>query len=115
MVTRTFPEVCDRFDENILPANYEDNDCVARLALANQTFYVYGGATFYHFGSRTINSDEEFRATMPPLCQQNASYFFQKWGHTVVNEPDQTRRRSFDHPYNEPDKPLGYWEGGEAA
>lgn len=52
---------------------------------------------------------------MPPLCQQHASSCSRKWGHAVVNEPDQMRRRSFDCQYNEPDKPLGYWRGGEAA
>jgi hypothetical protein len=113
MVYKTFPEVFGRFDENILPAYYEDNDCAARIALANQKAYITAGAWFYHFGSRTVNSDEEFRATMPPLFQKNASYFLAKWGHPVVNEPDQMRRLYFDHPYNEPDRPLRSWKGDE--
>ncbi len=109
MVKADFPNRFGRFDENFIPGYFEDGDAAARIALANQKAYVYGGAWFYHFGSRTINSDEEFRATMPPLFQKNAAYFLQKWGHGVVNEPDQMRRLYFDHPYNEADKPLNYW------
>jgi len=115
MVHRSWPEVFGRFDENFIPGYFEDSCAHARIALANQKAYVTAAAWCYHFGSRTINSDEEFRATMPPLFQKNAAYFLRKWGHTVVNEPDQMRRLYFDHPYNEPDKPLGYWRGGEAA
>jgi len=106
MVYKTFPEVFGRFDENILPAYFEDSCAHARIALANQKAYVYGGAKFYHFGSRTINSDEEFRQTMPPLFQKNANYFFQKYGHTVVGEVDQMREVYYQHPYNIPELAL---------
>ena len=109
MVHKSFPEVFGRFDENFVPAYCEDCDCHARIALANQKAYVYGGARFFHFGSQTLASDESLREDMAKLGGANGRYFVEKWGHGIVNEVDDMRRLYFPTPYNEADKPLNFW------
>src|SRR5581483_1288038 len=72
-----------KFDENFIPAYCEDGDMHARLALANKKAVVYGGARFFHFGSRTIKSDHDLwnkNSVTFPKCQE---YFLNKWGHPV--------------------------------
>lgn len=109
MVKNTIQDVVGLFDENIKPAYFEDNDFHARIALDNKKAVVYGGARFYHFGSRTINSDPILREEMPPLFRNNEKYFIDKWGTKNVPEVDDMRKVYWKHPYNEEDKPLSYW------
>lgn len=93
------------FDEHFTPAYCEDGDMHARMALLNQLAYIYGGARFYHFGSRTIKSDPvmwQKNTVTFPQCQQ---YFLDKWGHPPVNEVVQMRALYFKHPFD--DKKMG--------
>jgi len=109
MVGKTFIEQFGEFDENFYPAYFEDNDMHARICLVNKKAVNYGGARFFHYGSRTVNSDMEYREKMPPMFRANAEYFKTKWGITPVHEPDEMREKYWKHPYNEEDKVLSYW------
>jgi len=109
MVHRSFGRTFGRFDENFVPAYCEDNDAVARIAHADGKAFITGGAWMYHFGSRTINSDEEFRSKMPLDFTRNAQYFQHKWGTGIVNEPDQMREQYYHHPYNIGELALHEW------
>jgi hypothetical protein len=109
MVHRTWPETFGRFDENFVPAYHEDSSCHAQIALAGQRAYVTGGAWFYHYGSRTINSDEAFRSSMPSEFVKGAQYFQHKWGTGVLSEADQMREQYYQHPYNIPELALHEW------
>ncbi len=98
-----------KFDENFIPAYCEDGDMHARLALANKKAFVYGGARFYHFGSRTIKSDHELwekNAETFPKCQE---YFLKKWGHPIVGDVEKMREVYFKHPYNDETKGVDFW------
>lgn len=109
MVKSDFFRHVGKFDENFIPAYCEDGDMHARIELAGLKAYSYGGAKFYHFGSKTIKSDQELlnkNAQTYPKCQL---YFLEKWGHIMVNDVDQMKGAYFGHPYNEEDKPLNYW------
>jgi hypothetical protein len=109
MVKSDFFRRVGKFDENFIPAYCEDGDMHARIELAGLKAYSYGGAKFYHFGSKTIKSDLELlnkNAQTYPKCQL---YFLEKWGHIMVNDVDQMKGAYFGHPYNEEDKPLNYW------
>jgi GT2 family glycosyltransferase len=101
------------FDESFIPAYLEDGDAHGRMGLANQKAYIYGGARFYHFGSRTIKSDHDEWAKNTVTFPRNQQYFLDKWGHPPVNEVELMRQVYFKHPYNESDKPLNYWRGNE--
>lgn len=109
MVKADFFKHVGTFDENLIPAYMEDGDMHARLALANKQALIYGGARFYHFGSRTIKSDQELWQANGQTFPKNQQYFLEKWGHPVVGNVDQMRQLYYKTPYNEPDKPLSYW------
>jgi hypothetical protein len=109
MVKPDFFKHVGKFDENFSPAYCEDGDMHARIVLACLKAYAYGGAKFYHFGSQTINSDQDLKnrnAQTYPKCQL---YFLEKWGHSMVNDVEEMRGAYFGHPYGEKDKPLSYW------
>ncbi len=107
MVRHDFFTHVGKFDTNFVPAYLEDNDMVARLALAHKKAYVYGGARFYHYGSRTIKSDNEQWRKNSVTFPKNQQYFLSKWGHPVVGEPDEMRAKYYSTPYNT-GKPLSY-------
>ena len=113
MVKPDFFKHAGTFDENFLPAYCEDGDMHARLALANKKAYVFGAARFFHFGSRTIKSDQQLWIANGQSFPKNQTYFLQKWGHPVVGDTKQMREVYFKTPYNETDKPLSYWRGYE--
>ena len=113
MVKTDFFDNVGRFDENFVPAYLEDGDMHARLALANKKAYIYGGARFFHFGSRTIKSDQNEWEKNTHSFPKNQQYFISKWGCPPVNEVDRMREVYFKHPYNEEDKDLAYWKKNE--
>jgi len=109
MVKNDFFTHVGKFDKNFSPAYCEDGDMHARLTLGGLKAYGYGGAKFYHYGSKTIKSDEDLtqkNALTYPKCQL---YFLEKWGHSMVDDVEQMREVYFKNPYNEDDKPLSYW------
>jgi len=112
MVKTDYFKNVGKFDENFKPAYCEDGDMHARLALANLKALVYGGARFFHFGSRTIKSDTALWQENTKTFPQNQQYFLDKWGHPIVGDVNRMREVYFKTPYNEPDKPLSYWHGG---
>lgn len=109
MVRTDFFDNVGAFDENFIPAYCEDGDMHARLALANKKAFVYGGSRFYHFGSRTIKSDQEEWQKNTQSFPKNQQYFLDKWGHPPVGDVEKMREVYYKTPYNEPDKDLRYW------
>lgn len=109
MVKPDFFKHVGKFDENFIPAYVEDGDMHARLGLAGLKAVIYGGARFYHFGSRVIKSDREAWDANTKTFPRNQQYFLDKWGHPPVNEVEQMKEVYFKHPYNESDKSLDYW------
>jgi len=109
MVKSDFFKRVGKFDENFIPAYYEDNDMHARLVLAGLKAYAYSGARFFHFGSRTVKSDGEIVNKNRVAFLQCQLYFAEKWGHSVVNDVERMKEVYYKHPYNEKDKPLSYW------
>jgi predicted glycosyltransferase involved in capsule biosynthesis len=115
MVHKTFFDTMGSFDENFEPAYFEDNEMVARIALMNKKAVMYVGSRFFHYGSRTINVDMEFRATMPPMFDQNREYFAEKWSQPPVNEPEEMRKHYYKFPYDIEELPFNcyipnFWE-----
>lgn len=109
LVKNDFFDHVGTFDENYEPAYYEDNDMHARLALAGKQAVIYGGARFFHFGSRTTNSDPMLKVQMPPKFRANANRFVEKWGRSPANEVVEMRGTYFPTPFNDPKKTLKDW------
>ena len=108
MVKHDFNKHVGMFDENFTPAYLEDNDMVARLSKANKLCYTYGGARFFHFGSRTIKSDRSLWDKNTRTFPANQQRFLDKWGYPVQNEAEEQRKKYFDHPFNNPKYKLDY-------
>ena len=109
MVKPTILSDVGLFDENLVPAYFEDSSYHAQIALANKKAYAYGGSRCFHFGSRTANEDEIFRDELGPQFRKNAQYFMQKWGFGTVNDVDEMRTTYYKHPYNIPELGLDVW------
>jgi hypothetical protein len=109
MVKNDFFSNVGKFDENFSPSYCEDVDMYTRLLLAGKKAYKYGGARFFHFGSKTIKSDEKLLKNNSRTHSKCQLYFLEKWGHPMIEDVEQIKAVYFKHPYNEGDKPLSYW------
>jgi len=109
MVKSDFFSHVGKFDENFVPAYFEDNDMHARLALAGKKALKYESALFYHFGSQTIRNDRKARERSQVAYSKLKHYFSEKWGHPAVDDVETMREVYYKCPYNEQDKPLSYW------
>jgi hypothetical protein len=110
MVRSDFFKYVGKFDENFIPAYYEDGDMHARLVLGGFKAYGYWGAKFFHYGSRTIKSDPEVKKDISKAKPRNQLYFMEKWGHVMVNDPRLIKNLYFHHPFGKKANPLNYWK-----
>lgn len=88
-------EVVGRFDENFIPAYFEDNDSHRRIRLAG---YEAGcRAPYFHYGSETVLRDPERMQLIQHAgaFEANRRYYIAKHG----GEPG---RETFTHPFNDP-------------
>lgn len=76
------PETFDkvgRFDENFVPAYFEDNDYHYRISILGYEAHATIEAPYYHFGSQTQNNSEG--PVVPSyVFEKNRDYFKDKWG-----------------------------------
>lgn len=98
---RIFDEI-GMFDENFIPAYFEDNDYHHRIKLAGYEAYNISSAPFYHYGSKTQQHNPVMPAVPSAAFEANRFYFINKWG----GEPG---RESFSHPYNNPELTHKDW------
>lgn len=68
------------FDENIKPAYLEDNDMHQRILRAGYKAGITSSSKFFHFGSRTINVDDNLKTENNITHAKNREYFVRKWG-----------------------------------
>lgn len=77
---KTYREV-GRFDENLYPAYFEDNDYSYRLKLAGKQTLVLSDPGIIHHGSSTIKTyNEEEMARHHTSFRRNQAYYILKWG-----------------------------------
>ena len=101
------------FDENIAPAYLEDNDMHQRLLRQGLKAGITASALFYHYGSRTIKTDEELFVKNLHTHEYNRKYFKLKWGFDVDgigigNQHD--IRHTYARPFNS-NPPAGITTG----
>lgn len=93
------------FDENFVPAYFEDNDMDIRLRLAGRRSVQVGAARAHHEGSVTQGFHQNAPVVTGPMFLENQTYFVQKWGGT----PGET---TFSTPYNDPALTIKDWKPG---
>jgi len=91
------------FDENFIPAYYEDNDYHLRIVKLNKIAKRISYAPYYHFGSMTIKSN--------PYLGINSSkterVFIEKWGHIPALCMDGL---GYQKPYNDDKYNITDWK-----
>ena len=97
----TFNKV-GRFDENFIPAYFEDNDYHQRMKILGLNGCSINTAPFYHIGSQTQNADPKNPACPPTQFIQNRKYYITKWG----GEPGRER---FKTPFNDSKMTVKDW------
>jgi hypothetical protein len=93
------------FDSNFKRAYFEDQDYHQRILMAGFDALRCNEALFYHYGSRTIKSDEQLEMENVHSYEGNRKYFKDKWGydsHGMV--PTNLERVKLAHlyPFNKP-------------
>jgi GT2 family glycosyltransferase len=91
-----------RFDENFVPAYFEDNDYHRRVILSGMEAASVNTAQYYHYGSQTQNADSVNPVVRPEAFVRNRNHYIVKWG----GEPG---LEAFYHPYNDPSKTWRDW------
>lgn len=104
------------FDENFMPAYFEDNDYVRRIELSplqivNLEPYSreLNGRTLppappsHHIGSQTIHSNEKYKELNHYTFNEwNKNHYIMKWGGIPGSE-------TYIHPYNDSSKDIRWW------
>lgn len=70
-----------RFDENFVPAYFEDNDYHRRMILGGHRDRIFSvNVPFLHYGSVTVNRDEKTKREWGPKFEKCREYYAKKWG-----------------------------------
>lgn len=91
MVSPKTIETVGYFDEHFIMGYFEDNDYHTRILVKGFQASAADNAKFYHYGSRTINVDDDLKIEGKFHYQQNRAYFKKKWGLDIHG-------RAFDPP-----------------
>lgn len=90
------------FDENFKPAYFEDGDMHNRILRNGFKALKTASALFYHYGSRTIKSDDDLNRKNASTYEKNREYFQSKWGwdpHGRAVEADDPIRFEYKDPF----------------
>lgn len=92
------------FDEAIDGAYFEDNDYHTRILLAGKKAVATTTSKFYHYGSRTVEIDDELKLQIKPRYEKNRAYMQRKWGIDFQTEsfspPEKILEKCFSTPFN---------------
>jgi len=106
LITRKTLEQVGYFDENFIPAYFEDNDYHLRIVKAGLHAKRITKAPYYHYGSMTIKTNPGLNIS----SSRTQGTFILKWG---AMPSDCMDGKGYATPYNEPDKSHKYWRGFE--
>jgi len=95
------------FDENFVPAYFEDNDMHLRIGHSGEKCYMLPNVQVNHVGSATQYFDRSNPVVPPQQFETNRNYFIQKWG-------GQPGNHQFQHPFNNPENDIKYWKKDNA-
>jgi GT2 family glycosyltransferase len=92
------------FDTNYRIAYFEDQDMVQRIYRTGLRAVKTGSALFYHFGSRTIKTDNALNRLNLKNYEDNRQYFKQKWGYDAhefcPKEESDRIAKGYKNPFN---------------
>jgi hypothetical protein len=100
------------FDENFHPAYYEETDFIRRIQLAHIS-HVVGPPP--HLPVVDVHAERQGIALTIKSGALHvdflalAEYFTEKWGEVPEYETQEQQDKMYQHPFNDPSKPLSYW------
>lgn len=83
------------FDENFIPAYFEDTDYIVRSSMAGINYSIDNRILCRHKRSSTIRNDDFIRASIPDIYKRNREYFISKWG------GDSPENITYSYPFND--------------
>lgn len=104
MVKREYFEEVGLFDENFIPAWYEDNDSHRRAKLLGFRETCSNVASMIHFGGVATSRMEN------PSSEHSRNYYVSKWGGVPYPESE-----TFEHPYNDPAFKPTHWKRSDGT
>lgn len=110
MVNQKTVDTIGWFDENLKMAYMEDGDFHVRILLSGNKAARTESARFYHYGSRTIKTDDELYDKNKRSYEDNRSYIWLKW-HVdfhgkVFNPPEEVLKECYKYPFNNASKSV---------
>lgn len=90
------------FDENFIPAYFEDNDYHYRIQLKGLKAFSDSSAPYFHYGSQTQNASIDNPVVPSIFFELNKAYYQEKWGAYPGNEV-------YDYPYNDSQYTPSSW------
>lgn len=75
LVKKGFLDRVGKFDENFIPAYFEDNDMHRRINLLGCKAGCTASSPYYHFASQTEKTQEFHQ-----MFESNRNYYIRKWG-----------------------------------
>ena len=113
MVNQRLLDTVGYFDENFVPAYFEDSDFHYRILLSGNKAAKTGSAKFYHYGSRTIKLDHELERHNVITYEKNRAYLKEKWGFDphghVFEPPEEMLKVGYSYPFNNDTKTIKDW------
>jgi len=113
MVNQKTVDTVGWFDENLKMAYHEDSDMHYRVLLSGNKAGKIESAKFYHYGSRTIHTDDELFDKNKRSYEDNRSYIKLKWGidthDKVYVPPEKMLEEGYKYPFNNQSKNWRDW------
>lgn len=107
MVKKDFFDKVGSFDENFVPAWYEDNDSHKRILELGFRAVCTTYASCIHYGGVTTSMMES------PDSGVSQAYYVRKWGGLPYSHPvPEDMKERFKHPYNDSNLSPKEWELG---
>lgn len=106
LITQEYFDLVGRFDENFIPAWYEDNDAHRRAILAGLRLVCSTACDSVHLGSVTTRMIEN-----NPGSGASQAYYIEKWGGIPESHMLAVQKEHFPTPYNDPNLTIRDWRG----
>lgn len=100
------------FDENFYPAYWEDTDYIRRMELANIHIPMAENPRLPKVNIDAISQGDAtaMKSGLKVNMQAMKDYFIEKWGADNSFASQEDRDRMYDHPFNNPEYSIKYWE-----
>lgn len=105
LIAPEFFEKIGYFDENFVPAWYEDNDSHRRATLAGLREISTTAAPMVHLGGVST------KMISNPDSGVSQAYYIEKWGGIPVSHPQDATKEHFATPYDDPKLTIKDWRG----